>query len=107
MSAHVHLYLCGSEATEWLINMKLKYQFEIIEMEDEYKAVPIDETSPCGILSMNESAVEIFKLLSKETETSVVIADLTKRYPNESEDIIRQFVEKTLDILKKAGLILA
>lgn len=87
--------------------MKLKYRFEIIEIEDEYKAVPIDEACPCGILSMNESAVEIFKLLMKETETSTVIEDLTKRYPNESEDIIRQFVEKTLDILKKAELILA
>ena len=87
--------------------MKLKYRFEIIEIEDEYKAMPIDETCPCGILSMNESAMEIFKLLGKETETSVVIEDLTKRYPNESEDIIRQFVEKTLDILKKAELILA
>lgn len=87
--------------------MKLKYRFEIIEMEDEYKAVPIDETCPCGILSMNESALEIFKLLGKETEESVIITDLTKRYPDESEDIIRQFVEKTLDILKKAELILA
>ncbi len=87
--------------------MKLKYRFEIIELEDEYKAVPIDETCPCGILSMNESAVEIFKLLGSETEISIVIADLTKRYPNESEDIIREFVEKTLDILKKAELILA
>ena len=84
--------------------MKLKYRFEL---EDEYKAVPIDETCPCGILSMNESAVEIFKLLGSETEISIVIADLTKRYPNESEDIIREFVEKTLDILKKAELILA
>lgn len=87
--------------------MRLKYQFEIIKIEDEYRAVPIDEGCPCGILSMNESAMEIFKLLSKETETSVVITDLTKRYPNESDDIIRQFVEETLDVLKKAELILA
>lgn len=98
--------LCGCEAIEWLI-MKLKYRFEIIEIEDEYKAVPIDDTCPCGILSMNGSAVEIFKLLRKETEINVIIEDLIKRYPNESEEIIRQFVEKTLDILKKAELILA
>ena len=87
--------------------MKLKYRFEIIEIEDEYRAVPVDDTCPCGILSMNESALEIFKLLSKETETGVVIADLIKKYPDESEDTIRQFVEKTLDVLKKADLILA
>lgn len=87
--------------------MKLKYRFEVIEIEDEYKAVPIEEACPCGVLSMNKSAVEIFELLRKETQTVAVIEALTKRYPDESEDLIRQFVEKTLDVLKKADLILA
>lgn len=85
--------------------MKLKYEFEVIAVEDEYRAVAIGENSPCGVLTMNESAAEIFGLLKQDTEVELLVTELLKHYPDESEDVIRIFVEKTIHTLEKAKLI--
>ena len=47
--------------------MKLKYEFVIMDMGDEFSAVPVgDETFP-GILKLNDVGAEIMEQLKEET----------------------------------------
>ena len=85
--------------------MKLKYQFEIIALNGSYRAVPVDGEGVCGILSMNQSGAEIFEILRNETEVEAVFAELKNKYPQEPEEKLKRFIEKTLRVLEQANLI--
>lgn len=72
--------------------MKLRCNFEIMELDDYAIAVPIGEGAEEFriVIKLNDSAFEIFKLLENETTESSVINELKKRYnadPNIEENV--------------------
>ena len=87
--------------------MKLKYEFETMEMDDQAVAVPVgDEAEKAlhGIIKLNDSAAAIFRLLKEETTEDAIVASLKKEY-NASDAQIREYVRGFVDYLAKEGLI--
>ena len=87
--------------------MKLKYEFELMEMDEQTVALPIGEESEGaihGIVKLNDSGAFIFKLLAEETTEDAIVAAMKKEY-NASEEQIRAFVRGFVDSLAKQGLV--
>ena len=87
--------------------MKLKYDFETMEMDDQFVAVPVGEEAEDalhGIIKLNESAAVIFDLLKKETTEDAIVEAMKKDY-NASEEQIREYVHGFVDNLAKQGMI--
>ena len=85
--------------------MKLKYNFETMELDDQIVAVPVGEGSQefRGVVKLNESAMEIFSLLKEETTEEAVIAALRQRYGNDPE--IPGFVADMVRYLTGEGVL--
>ena len=86
--------------------MKSKYFFEIMELEDGMVAVPVGEGANQfhGVLKLNETALEILKLLEQETTERNIVDTLMKEYAGEKEDIsgyVHEYIEK----LKTEGVV--
>lgn len=87
--------------------MKLKYEFETMEMDDQIVAVPVGddaEEALHGIIKLNDSAAAIFTLLKKETSEDEIVAAMKKDY-NASETQIREYVRGFVDYLASQGLL--
>ena len=87
--------------------MKLKYEFETMEMDDQIVAVPVGddaEEALHGIIKLNDSAAAIFTLLKKETSEDEIVAAMKKDY-NASETQIREYVHGFADYLASQGLL--
>lgn len=80
--------------------MKLKYSFEMMELDDRMVAVPVGDSAQefRGVIRLNDSAAEIFDLLKQETTEEGIITELKKRYGDEPNipDFVHEFLE-TLD----------
>jgi len=86
--------------------MKLKYEFETMEMDDETVAVPVGDNANefHGVLKLNESAAFILSHLKEETtEDETVKAILAEYSGDESE--IKTFVHDYVAELEKANLL--
>lgn len=86
--------------------MKLKYEFETMEMDDQVVAVPVGddaEEALHGIIKLNDSAAVIFGLLKKETTEDEIVEAMKKQY-KASEEQIRDYVRGFVDYLAKEGL---
>lgn len=86
--------------------MKLKYQFETVDMGEEIVAVPVgkDAERIHGVLKLNQSGKEILDLLSKEATEAFIIEKLTKKYDNDHNALssnVYHFIEE----LRTLGLI--
>ncbi|MDO4467551.1 MAG: PqqD family protein [Bacillota bacterium] len=86
--------------------MKLKYKFEIMEMEDGYVAVPIGEDADKlhSIINLNESSYQIFEILKEETTMEKVVDALLEKYEvpvEEMDRIVRTYIQQ----LQKDGLL--
>lgn len=86
--------------------MKLKYQFKLMELDDQIMAVPIGGDMQ-GVLKLNESAADIIKLLEDEKTEEAVCAELMKIYSSESsqDEEIKTFVHDYIAELDEAGLL--
>lgn len=86
--------------------MKLKYTFEMMELDDQQMAVPVGEGADefHGILKLNKSAAAIFRLLKENTTEEAVIAKLLETYDIE-EDELKTYVHEYIEELKGAGVI--
>ena len=78
--------------------MKLKYQFEIVDMGDEYIAVPVGEDAEHlhGVLKLNDSGREIVAMLRSQNSVGDIVNRLTAKYDNDADSIeayVRGFVE--------------
>ena len=79
--------------------MKTKYSFEFMELDDGMVAVPVGENSHLfnGVLKVNDTAVEILKLLEHDTSEEQIAADILKDYAGDPEQIhtyLHEFLEK-------------
>lgn len=83
--------------------MKLKYEFETVELDGEIMAVPVGDNAPelHGLLRLNETAADIIELLRNETDVEAVTDGLLQKYEGEREAIaayVRQFVAQLTEL---------
>ena len=83
--------------------MKLKYEFETVELDGEVMAVPVGDnaTELHGLLRLNETAADIIELLRNETDVEAVTDGLLQKYEGEREAIaayVRQFVAQLTEL---------
>lgn len=85
--------------------MKLKYSFENVELDDQIVAVPVGKAAKefNGVVKLNESALEIFKLLEHETTVDEIVAKLKEQYGDDPD--IRRYVEDAIEYLKGEGIL--
>ena len=88
--------------------MKLKYEFSVMKMGDEYNAVAVGENADGfnGMLRMNDVSTEILELLKDETTPEAVHQTLRERYPDSSDQEIGEALAAYLTKLSREGLLM-
>ncbi len=86
--------------------MKAKFNFEIMDLDDEMVAVPVGDGAEQfhGVLKVNETAVAILKLLAQDTDEGKVVDAILQEYEGDKAGIagyVHEFVEK----LKAEGIV--
>ena len=86
--------------------MRLKSDFEFVDLGDEIIAVPIGKGAEeiRGVLKMNAEGMEIFDLLKKGNTDEQIIDILASKYEND-RDTISGYVHAVLRKLRGAGLV--
>ncbi len=86
--------------------MKLKYTFDLVEVDDHIVAVPVggDEKPYHGVVKLNESAASIFKKLQEETNEDAVVEALLNEY-NASKESLASAVHKCISELREKDLL--
>ena len=87
--------------------MKLKYEFIITEIDDQFVAVPVgvDAEEFNGVIHLNETAKIIMEALAEETTAEIIINDIVQKYTESSETEISEYVNGFIANLEKAELI--
>ncbi|MBO4865099.1 MAG: PqqD family protein [Ruminococcus sp.] len=87
--------------------MKLAVEMAVMELDGEWNAVAVgeDSTKFHGMLRLNETAADIIKLLSEDTDAETINSELAKKYPDSSSDEIARFVSEFIGQLRKASLL--
>lgn len=88
--------------------MKLKYDFTIMDMGDEFAAVPVGEDAAKfnGMIKMDAVSAEILSLLKKETDKPSVHRYLKEKYPDSTDDEIDGILSPFLNRLLAEGLLI-
>ncbi len=86
--------------------MKLKYDFESVDMGDEIVLVPVGKNASevCGIIKLDAAGKEIFDLLVLYGEEDEVVRVLAGKYENNRE-ALRAYVGKVTAMLRDNRLI--
>lgn len=86
--------------------MKLKNNFEIVDLGSETIAVAIgkDANKLHGVLKLNKGGTEILELLSHETTENNIVEALRSKYTNEQEEIT-EYVHHFVESLREHNLI--
>ena len=87
--------------------MKLKYQFELVNMGDETIAVPVGKTSEQlrGVIKLNNTGAELFALLQDNISESAMIKYIGEKYSNDKQGICK-YIHAFIDQLRSLDLIL-
>ncbi|MBR4910503.1 MAG: PqqD family protein [Clostridia bacterium] len=87
--------------------MKLKYEFTVMDMGDEFAAVPVGEDAAKfhGMLKLNKASAEILELLKEETEPMKIHEYLKNKYPDSTDDEIGHTLVDFLNKLLREGLL--
>ncbi|MBR4132406.1 MAG: hypothetical protein IKT99_05460 [Oscillospiraceae bacterium] len=70
--------------------MKLRYDFEIMDMGEEFVAVPVGDGASQfhGMMRMNKDAAEMLKLIQENSNPDNVLEELLRRNPDlEKNDV--------------------
>ena len=86
--------------------MKLKYDFETVELGDDYVSVPIGERSNTfhGVIKLNKEGMEIFNLLKTDISEESIVNILASKYENNRETI-SDYVSQAIKRLREIGVI--
>ena len=86
--------------------MKLKYEFAVRTICGESVAVAISEGSReyHNIISLNETARDIFKLIQEGNDEDAIVAAMLKEY-DVTEEKLRPEVQALIGKLREEGLI--
>lgn len=87
--------------------MRLKYQLETMEIEDDIVAVPVGNGAEevHGVFKLNKEGAEILKLLEKETTENAIVEYLKEKYENDPKSI-KELVNKFIEDLQEYELII-
>ncbi len=87
--------------------MKLKYEFEVMDMGDEFVAVPVGDRAEelHGMLRLNADAAEMLELIRTNDTPEAVLEILCTRYPKENKDDLGKAVCDYLNQLLHAGIL--
>lgn len=86
--------------------MKLKYEFEAMDMGDEIIAVPVGDNASelHGVIKLNKEGFEIFEMIKEGKSEEEIVAALTKKYDNDVQQLTEN-VRKTINTLQESGII--
>lgn len=78
--------------------MKLRYEFEVMDVGDESVAVPVGESAEQfhGAIRLNETGKELFELIQQYDHPNQILEELVRRYP---EDSTQELGEALCDFL--------
>ena len=81
--------------------MKLKYDFEFVEVDDDIICVPLGEGAKKiqGVLKVNREGQEIIESLRNETTKESIIDSLNAKYDND-RDSLNKYVDAVVEELK-------
>ena len=87
--------------------MKLKYEFEKIEMDGEIMAVPVGDNADefHALLRLNETAAFILDTLKEDTTEEKVVETVMKNYEGDAEEI-KTYVREYIETLKTNGIVI-
>ena len=85
--------------------MKLKYNFTINKLGDEYSASSNSDKEFNGVILLNETGKDIFELLQENTTINKIVEKLLEKY-NDDPEIIKLEVEKLIKLLTNKKLII-
>lgn len=87
--------------------MKLRYQMEVQHVANFWAAVPVgkDAMRYNGVMSLNETAKDIFVLLQQEKSEAEIVSTLLKDY-DVTEAELRQHVQDFLQRLRAENLLI-
>ncbi len=84
--------------------MKLKNNYTLAELAGEHMAVPMDNAENFhGIIKLNESGAEIFRLLNEGKEEKEIAEKLMEKYQLDAETAGKA-VASVIETLNRAGL---
>ena len=86
--------------------MRLKHQFEIMDLDDRVIAVPVGDGAEMyhGVFKMNETAAVIFNLLNEETTEEAIVAFMKEKY-SAPIDLLTEDVHKYIEEFKKNDML--
>lgn len=90
------------------MHTKLGYTFEIMELDDGFIAVPIGGEAGKfkGVIKLNETAADIFKLLESGVTESQIVSILSSEYDAPRDKIARD-VRCCLDSFEQQGIVIS
>lgn len=87
--------------------MKLKYQFVVNQVAEQYVAVAVgaglEEFN--GFIKMNDVGADIFELLKNDITLDEIISEMLKKYPDATEDEARETITQFTDKLIAQGVV--
>lgn len=88
--------------------MKLRYEFTVMDMGEEFAAVPVGENAEDfrGMLKLNESSAFILELLREDTTPEAVHKTLKEKYPESTDQEIGEMLAAFLNKLIREGLLI-
>ena len=87
--------------------MRLKYNFEFIEMDDELVAVPVGDNANefHGMIKINDVTKEMLELIKESNKPEEVLDKLLKNHPEEKKNELGQYLCDFLNTLIKEGIL--
>lgn len=88
--------------------MKLRFEFTIMDMGEEFAAVPVGEDASIfhGMLKLNAVSADILEQLKEETTPEKIHAYLKEKYPESTDDEIGHALVGLLNQLAREGLLI-
>ena len=86
--------------------MKIRYPFELVNMDDEFLLVPVGGAAKeiHGVIRANESGNKIIQLLTEGMDEEDVVNSLSKEYDNDRETLTG-YVHLVINVMKHNNLI--
>ena len=86
--------------------MKTKYSFEIMELEDGKVAIPVGKDSEKfhGVIKVNDTAVDILKIMEQDTTEEKLVESLLEKYTGDRVKIA-EYVHDFIEKLNSEGLV--
>lgn len=87
--------------------MKLKYTFAISDVAGQTVAIPVDSGyGEQSIIKTNDTGAYILNLLKQDITIDDIISQIKKDFETESEEALETTVNKFIDSLKAADLLI-